>query len=97
MTNLLSTNLQSLTLGDVDGFTFGQIVNFITKKQWRTNSQLKSLAIGLLGIVTTFVGIEQHFEKLANIYIKNLENFKNYSHLIITRDEYQKIMEYLNY
>ena len=97
LTNLLSTNLQSLTLGDVDGFTFEQIVNFITKKQWRTNSQLKSLAIGLLGIVTTFVGIEQHFEKLANIYIKNLENFNFYSHLIITRVEYQKIMAYLNY
>lgn len=97
LTNLLSTNLQSLTLGDLDEFTFRQIVKFITKKQWRTNSELKSLAIGLLGIVTTFESIEQDFEKLVNIYIKNLENFNFYSHLIITKVEYQKIMSYLNY
>ena len=95
--NIISTNLISLTLGDFDEITFASFTKYITSKAFRTKSKLKTISIGLLGIVTNFVEIKDHFEKITNVYISTLESFTFHSHLIISKDDYQMILCYLNY
>ena len=95
--NIISTNLISLTLGDFDEITFASFTKYITSKAFRTKSKLKTISIGLLGIVTNFVEIKDHFEKITNVYISTLESLTFHSHLIISKDDYQMILCYLNY
>ena len=95
--NIISTNLISLTLGDFDEITFASFTKYITSKAFRTKSKLKTISIGLLGIVTNFVEIKEHFEKITNVYISTLESLTFHSHLIISKDDYQMILCYLNY
>lgn len=95
--NIISTNLINLTLGDFDEITFASFTKCITSKAFRTKSKLKTISIGLLGIVTNFVEIKEHFEKITNVYISTLESLTFHSHLIISKDDYQMILCYLNY
>ena len=97
ITNIISTNLINLTLGDFDEITFASFTKFITSKAFRTKSKLNTFSIGLLGIVTNFSDIKAQFEKISNVYISSLESFTFHSHLIITKDDYHMILSYLNY
>lgn len=97
ITNIISTNLINLTLGDFDEITFASFTKFITSKAFRKKSKLNTFSIGLLGIVTNFSDIKAQFEKISNVYISSLESFTFHSHLIITKDDYHMILSYLNY
>ena len=97
ISNIISTNLINLTLGDFDEITFASFTKYITSKAFRTKSKLKTISIGLLGIVTNFVEIKEQFEKITNVYISTLESLTFHSHLIILKDDYQMILCYLNY
>lgn len=96
ITNLISTNLINITIGDFDEITFTSFTKYITSKVFRTQSKLKTISIGLLSIVTNLVDVKENYEKITNIYIPTLESFIFHSHLIITKEDYQMILAYLN-
>ena len=59
ISNLLSTKLINLTIGDCDEITFTTFTKCITSKAFRTKSKLRKITIKLLSIITNLNDIKK--------------------------------------
>lgn len=83
--NIISQNLIKLSIGDLDIFTFNQLVNYLTSYEFSINSSLTNLNIKLLRNITTFdTKLKFILQKLFNIKIKSLLELQLFSNIIIT-------------
>ena len=84
--NLISTNLFSLNIGDLDIFTFDKLVNYLTSYNFSIQSNLSYITIKLIGAITNFnTQIKLIFQKLFNINLRNLIKLNLFTNLIINK------------
>ena len=84
ITNIISTKLIKLSLGDLDLETFSYLVNFITSYEFSSKSSLQLLSIKLINKITEFnIKIKILFQKLFYVKIKTLLELKIFSNITI--------------
>ena len=84
--NLISTNLFSLNIGDLDLFSFDKLVNYLTSYNFSIQSNLSYITIKLIGAITNFnTQIKLIFQKLFNINLRNLIKLNLFTNLIINK------------
>ena len=84
--NLISTNLFTLNIGDLDIYTFDKLIQYLTCYDFSTNSNLSHLSIKLLGMFTNFnIQMKLLLQRLFNISLRNLLELKLFTNLIIDK------------
>ena len=82
--NIISTKLIILSIGDLDMFTFGELVNYLTSYKFSSESSLTNLNIKLLNKIIYFdTQIKLLMRQLFGIKIKSLLELKLFTNLII--------------
>ena len=96
--NIISPNLIILSIGDLDMFTFGELVNYLTSYKFSSESSLTNLNIKLLNKIIYFSAqIKLSMMKLFNIKIKGLIELKLFTNLIINNKvNYLYLIKILN-
>ena len=96
--NIISTKLIILSIGDLDMFTFGELVNYLTSYKFSSESSLTNLNIKLLNKIIYFSAqIKLSMMKLFNIKIKGLIELKLFTNLIINNKvNYLYLIKILN-
>ena len=97
--NLISTNLTTLSIGDLDLVSFDALVNYLTSYNFSIKSSLEYLNIKILNKITSFnTEIKLILRKLFNIKIKTLSELKLFSNLIInSKANYSYLIKILKY
>jgi hypothetical protein len=95
ISNLLSTNLINIKIGEVDIVTLRGLTKYLCSFKFFTKSSLKSLTIGILNHITNFSKeIEYLLNELFGIKIKTLKEINIYSNIIIKdKKNFYKIFE----
>ena len=84
--NLISTNLFTLNIGDLDIYTFDKLIQYLTSYDFSINSNLSHLSIKLLGMFTNFnIQMKLLLQRLFNISLRNLLELKLFTNLIIDK------------
>ena len=84
--NLISTNLFTLNIGDLDIYTFDKLIQYLTCYDFSINSNLSHLSIKLLGMFTNFnIQMKLLLQRLFNISLRNLLELKLFTNLIIDK------------
>ena len=84
--NLISRNLFSLNIGDLDIYTFDKLIQYLTCYDFSISSNLSHLSIKLLGMFTNFnIQIKLLLQRLFNISLRNLLELKLFTNLIIDK------------
>ena len=84
--NLISTNLFTLNIGDLDIYTFDKLIQYLTCYDFSINSNLSHLSIKLLGMFTNFnIHMKLLLQRLFNISLRNLLELKLFTNLIIDK------------
>jgi hypothetical protein len=96
--NLISTKLIILSIGDLDMFTFGELINYLTSYKFSSESSLTNLNIKLLNKIIYFESqIKLLMMQLFNIKIKSLIELKLFTNLIINNKvNYLYLIKILN-
>ena len=96
ISNFITTNLITISIGYLDEITFINFSNFISKFSFTNNSQLKFISIQLLFFVCNFKKIKLNIKKLFNIYIKDLKEIYLLTNLIIKNNEFKELISILD-
>ena len=93
--NLISHNLISLNIGDLDIYSLGQLTKYLSSYIFFKASCLKNLKIGILYCIINFnKEIEYILNQLFAVQIKSLKEIKVYSNLFIkNKSSFYKIFE----
>lgn len=84
--NIISTNLFSLSIGDMDIYTFDKLVLYLTSYSFSTQSNLTKLSIKLIGTITSFnTQLKLILQRLFNINLKNLLELNLFTNFIIDK------------
>ena len=82
--NIISPNLTTLSIGDLDIFTFQKLVNYLTSYEFSSKSSLTNLNIKLQNKIIDFdTKIKFLMRQLFDIKIKTLLELKLFTNLII--------------
>ena len=96
--NIISTKLIILSIGDLDMFTFAELINYLTSYKFSSESSLTNLNIKLLNKIIYFnAQIKLLMMQLFNIKIKGLLELKLFTNLIINNKvNYLYLIKILN-
>ena len=84
--NLISRNLITLSLGDLDLYTFDNLLQYLTSYDFSINTNLSHLNIKLLRMITNFnIQMKLMLQRLFSINLKNLLELKLSTNLIIDK------------
>ena len=84
--NLISRNLITLSLGDLDLYTFDNLLQYLTSYDFSINTNLSHLNIKLLRMITNFnIQMKLMLQRLFSINLKNLLELKLCTNLIIDK------------
>ena len=82
--NIISPNLTTLSIGDLDLFSFNELTNYLTSYNFSTKSELVYLSIKLLNKIIYFnTELKNVLKNLFNIKIKSLLELKLFTNIII--------------
>ena len=73
ISHLITTNLISLSIGELDEVSFIHLINFITSINFTLHSNLNLISIKLLTIISNFKKLKPTLKKLFNISINSLK------------------------
>ena len=73
ISHLITTNLISLSIGELDEVSFIHLINFITSINFTLHSNLNLISIKLLTIISNFKKLKPTLKKLFNISINALK------------------------
>ena len=96
ISNFITTNLITISIGYLDEITFIHFSNFISKFSFTNISKLKYISIQLLSFVCDFIKIKLNIKKLFNIYIKDLKEINFITNLKIKNNEINDIANILD-
>ena len=84
--NIISRNLITLNLGDLDLYTFNKLIQHLSSYEFSIKSNLSHLHIKLLGIITSFnFQMKIMLQRLFSVNLKNLFELKLSTNLIIDK------------
>ena len=84
--NIISRNLITLNLGDLDLYTFNNLIQYLTSYDFSMNTNLSHLGIKLLGMITSFnFQMKLMLQRLFSVNMKNLFELKLSTNLIIDK------------
>ena len=84
--NLISKNLITLSLGDLDLYTFDNLIQYLTSYDFSIHTNLSHITIKLLRIITNFnIRMKLMLQRLFSINLKNLLELKLCTNLIIDK------------
>ena len=91
--NLISRNLITLSLGDLDLYTFDNLLQYLTSYDFSINTNLSHLNIKLLRMITNFnIQMKLMLQRLFSINLKNLLELKLCTNLILVSETIQNIV-----
>ncbi len=96
ISNILTTNLLSISIGDLDEISFIYFIKYITKINFTQQSKLNSISIELLSMISNPQKIESSIQKLFNIYIHSLKEINFHSNLYIDKKKHNEFVNILN-
>ena len=96
LSNLISSRLLKISIGDLDLITFENIVNHLSKISFSQISQLASINISLLNSITNFSDVKKQLRKLFFIHYCFLDEIFLYNHIIFDKKEVNELLEILN-
>jgi len=84
--NLISRNLITLSLGDLDLYTFDHLIQYLTSYDFSISTNLSHINIKLLRIITNFnIQMKILLQRLFSINLKNVLELKLCTNLIIDK------------
>ena len=93
---LVTNNLKIIKIGELDLFSFNNLVENITKYNFCKNCNLEEISISLNKIIMKIDNeIKIIIAKLFNIYMKSLKSINLYTNFIITIKEFKDIINLL--
>ena len=82
--NIISPNLTTLSIGDLDLFSFNELTNYLTSYNFSSKSELVYLSIKILNKIIYFnTELKNLLKNLFNIKIKSLLELKLFTNIII--------------
>ena len=96
---IISPNLFTLSIGDLDLFSLDNLVNYLTSYNFSSQSNLSHLSIKLIGAITNFnTQIKMIFQRLFNLNLKNLLKLNLFTNIIIDKKtNYLFLIKILSY
>ena len=96
---IISPNLFTLSIGDLDLFSLDNLVNYLTSYNFSSQSNLSHLSIKLIGSITNFnTQIKIIFQRLFNLNLKNLLKLNLFTNIIIDKKtDYLFLIKILSY
>ena len=84
--NIIGRNLITLNLGDLDLYTFDNLIQYLSSYDFSINTNLSHISIKLLRIITNFnIQMKLMLQRLFSINLKNLLELKLCTNLIIDK------------
>ena len=96
LSNLISSRLLKISIGDLDLITFESVVNHLSKISFSQISQLESINISLLNSITNFSDVKKQLRQLFFIHYCFLDEIFFYNHIIFDKKEVNELLEILN-